>query len=75
MLNLNFLDRFSKYMQTLNFMKIRPLGAELFHAEGRTDGPTDMTKLMVPFRNFVSVPKNVRICQIFNAMLSTALCN
>jgi len=24
-----------------NFMKIRPVGAELFHADGRTDGQMD----------------------------------
>jgi len=35
-------------------MKIRPVGAELFHAEGRTD----MTKLIVAFRNFANVSKN-----------------
>jgi hypothetical protein len=35
-------------------MKIRPVGAELFHADGRTD----MTKLMVAFRNFANAPKN-----------------
>jgi hypothetical protein len=28
-------------------MKIGPVGAELFHAVGRTDGQTDMTKLIV----------------------------
>ena len=27
---------FSKNTQTLNFIKIRPVGAELFHADGRT---------------------------------------
>ena len=26
-------------------MKIRPVGAEFFHADGRTDEQTDMTKL------------------------------
>ena len=36
-LNLTFLYRFSNNTQISNFMKIRPLGAELFHAEGRTD--------------------------------------
>jgi hypothetical protein len=41
MLHLSFLDRFSKYTQTLNFKKIRPLGAELFHAEGRTGEKSD----------------------------------
>ena len=37
-------------------MKIRPVAAELFHADrkkaGETEGQTDMTKLMVTFRNF-----------------------
>ena len=37
-----------------NFVKIRPVGAELLH----TDGRTDMTKLTVAFRNFVKAPKN-----------------
>jgi len=34
-------------------MKIRPVGAELFHA----DGETDMTKPTVDFHNFVNAPK------------------
>jgi hypothetical protein len=43
-------------------MKIRPVGAELFHAEGqmdrRTDGRTaDMMKLRVVFCNFENAPK------------------
>jgi hypothetical protein len=33
-------------------MKIHPVGAELFH----TDGRTDMTKLIVAFRNFANAP-------------------
>jgi hypothetical protein len=40
------------------------VGAELFHAGGREDGRTDMTKLLVAFRNFANAPKkagNVRI--------------
>jgi len=39
-------------------MKLLSVGAELFHEGGRTDRQTDMTKLMVTFRNFASVPKN-----------------
>jgi len=35
-----------------NFMKIRPVGVELFHA----DGQTDMTKLIFTFRNFAKAP-------------------
>jgi len=43
-----------KNPQISNFMKIRLVGAELFHA----DGWTDMMKLIVDNRNFVSAPKN-----------------
>ena len=43
-------------------MKIRQMGAELFHA----DGQTDMTKIVVAFRNFANAPKiNVRNRNIF----------
>jgi hypothetical protein len=37
-----------------NFLKTRPVGAELFHADGRTD----MMKLIVAFRNFANAPKS-----------------
>ena len=36
-LNLNFLNKFSKNTQIPNFMKIRPVGAQLFHVDRRTD--------------------------------------
>jgi hypothetical protein len=43
-------------------MKILSVGAELFHADGRTergtDGKTDMMKLLVAFRNFAKAPKH-----------------
>jgi len=43
-------------------MKIRSLGAELFHVDrqtdGRTDGRTDVTKPIVAFRNSANAPKN-----------------
>jgi len=38
-------------------MKIRPVGAEPFHEDERTDRRTDMTKLTVAFRNFANEPK------------------
>ena len=38
-------------------MKIFPVGAEVFHADGQTDGQTYMTKLTVIFRIFVNAPK------------------
>jgi len=36
-----FLDRFSKNTQIQNFMKIRPMGVELFHVDGQTVKQTD----------------------------------
>ena len=39
-------------------MKICPVGAEFFHADGRRDRDTDTTKLVVAFRNFANGPKN-----------------
>jgi len=35
-------------------MQIRPVGAEMFHADGRTD----MTMIIVAFRNFANASKN-----------------
>ena len=40
-------------------MKICPVGAKLFHSDGGRDGQTDITKLIVTFRNFANVPENV----------------
>jgi len=58
---LNFLDRFSKGTQISNFMKIRPVGAELFYADRRTDGQTNMTKLTVAFRSLANAPKIIEL--------------
>jgi len=47
--------RFSKKKKRIimsNFMKIRPMGAEFFHADRRTI----MTKVMVDFLNFAKAP-------------------
>ena len=43
----------------LNFMKIRLMGAELFHAGRRINRQTDITKLMVAFRNFANQHENM----------------
>jgi len=48
------LQIFEKY-QISDLMKIRSLGAELFHADGRTY----TTKLIVAFRNFAKSRKNI----------------
>jgi len=37
------------------------MGAELFHADRRTDGWIDMTRLLVSFRNFANTPKRVKV--------------
>jgi hypothetical protein len=49
-----------------NFMNIRPVGAEFCHEDRRTSRETDMTKLIVDFRSFASVPKNklIRNCVV-----------
>ena len=52
---MNFLCRFSKNTQIPNFVKIRQVETELFHADGRTD----VTKLIVAFRSVTKAPKNV----------------
>jgi len=46
---------FEKNTQIPNFMKIRPVEADLFDAGGRTD----TTKLIVAFRNFANAPNTV----------------
>jgi hypothetical protein len=48
-----FLERFLKKAKISSFIKIRPVGAEFFHAERQTD----MTKLRVAFRNFMNASK------------------
>jgi len=49
----DFSVQISEKYSDINFMKIRPVGAEF-----REDGQTDMTKLIVAFRNFANAPKN-----------------
>jgi hypothetical protein len=46
---------FSKNTEISNLMKICPVWAEVFHA----DGQTDMAKLIVAFRNFANAPKMI----------------
>jgi len=48
--------RFSKNPRTSNFMKICPVGSELFYMEWQTDRQTDMTNLIVAFRSFAKAP-------------------
>jgi len=47
-------------------MKILSVGAELFHADGRTErrtnGKTDMTERLLAFHNFANAPKHGNFC-------------
>jgi len=58
---------FERY-QVPNFMKPHSLGAELFHADGRKDGQTDMTKVVVFIRNFADEHK---ICDTRSTLYKT----
>ena len=46
---------FEKNTEISNFTKIRPVGAELFRADVRTD----MTNLIVAFRSFANALKHM----------------
>jgi len=46
-----------KIFKYKNFLKICPVGAEVLHADGQTDGSEDVTKLVVAFRTFSKSPK------------------
>jgi hypothetical protein len=50
--NFNFVGRFFKNPEISSFIKIRPVGAALFHE----DRQTDMTKLRVAYQNFANTP-------------------
>jgi len=47
-----------KHTQIPNFVKTLPVGAELFHEDGRTD--RHMTKLRVASRNFANAPNKTK---------------
>jgi hypothetical protein len=46
-------------LKSSDFLKIHPLGDELFHA----DGQTDMAKLIFAFRKFARATRNDAIVQ------------
>ena len=60
-----FYSEFSRQIfekaQISSFIKIRPIGAELFYADGQKDGRTDITKLTVAFRNYENAPNKGNI--------------
>ena len=54
-----------------NFMKIRPVKAELLHA----DGQTDMTKLMVVTRNVANASNNCSVAPCKYRLICPVGCN
>jgi hypothetical protein len=40
-------------------VKLHLVGAQLFHADGKTDRRIDMTKLIVAFRNFANALQTI----------------
>ena len=58
-MTLELIDRFAKNNKTLNFTKIRQVGAELFHA----DRQTDMAKLRAALRNLANALENALFTQ------------
>jgi hypothetical protein len=47
------------FLKYSNFLKIRPVGGELFHADRRTNGRIDRhDEVNSLFRNFANVPRN-----------------
>jgi hypothetical protein len=55
---MNFLQTFSENAHISNFVITIPVGDELFHADGQASRQTDMTKLIVAFRNLANAPKS-----------------
>ena len=51
------------FYKTLKFPEIYSLGVELFHANGRSDGQTDLTNLRVAFRSFANASENCEMKQ------------
>ena len=58
-MKLEFLARSSRKTEKLSFIKIRQVGADLFHVDRQTqtEERTDM-KLTVAFRNSANAPRN-----------------
>ena len=62
---------FEKKIQISNFIKIRPIGEELFHAHGRTDRQPNMIKLTAAFfpRNFCERSEKIKLRNFSSGIL------
>jgi hypothetical protein len=55
LMKIEFSRHISKHAEISDFMKIRSVGAELFHRDEWTDR---LDELLVTFRNFANAPEN-----------------
>ena len=62
------LDSFSENTHISNFIKAPPVGSALFHAYGQTD----VTNLIIAFRNFANASKTAFICRESNQDFSVS---
>jgi hypothetical protein len=53
-----------------NFTEIRPVGAAIIHAGGRTERGKYMTNLIGAFHDYANAPKTVQTAQHVNAALN-----
>jgi len=58
---LEFSRHFFKKYSSIKFHENPSSKVELYHADGRTEGQTDVTRLLVAFRNFASAPKPYKL--------------
>jgi len=71
---MNFLDTIQKkYCEGSNFVKILSVGNELFNDDTKTGRRTDMTNVMVAFKNFVNAPVKVSILHVLSSKYVTNL--
>jgi len=61
LMKLEFSRQIVEKYSDFKFHKNPSIGSRVFHADGRTD----MTKLIVTFRNFANAPKKTQIVKIF----------
>ena len=67
---MNFPQQIKKKIASMKFHEIRPPGTELFQADARADGQTDMTKIIVAFRNLSNAPKNRGIVLVWYGVMA-----
>jgi hypothetical protein len=70
---MKLLERFSKNTQKYNFTKIRPVGAQLSHADGWMDGRTDRhDEANRRFSHFANAPTNSSFLRYSSVQAETA---